>query len=691
MHRPLSAVVLFVAGAALHAAPVPNFPRDPSLDRDGNKLPLGATARLGSLAFRARGAWGATFSADGTRLMTLSDGELLTWDAESGRVLERKSFAPNAVDRSAFVVGDRVFWITSEPNVPPNVIVADLRDGKRRSRFVPAVEEDWIRGFRHIEVSSDAKYFAVVVQKASELVVVDAETGRVVHARKVAKPGDTKVHITPDSTTLYVVEEDQPLRRYSLTAGKELDRPAEGEKVPGTIRVAPDGKRAVTGGLSVWERSTAGSTLVMKGAEEHLTVRRADTGKALGRLELGRPLSDVRFIGSDALLVSSWEWGRKGAVECYLARWDLRVLKREWEVPCPRDERLVVSPDGNRVAVAGTHSVWVYDAKTGKRTDGATGHDAPVAWVGISADGRTITTVGDPADRRVAVWTERGERKSHTELPELRGGRVAGHPAGDHLVWTISAVTKAEVPGWLLDTGVEEVIGWDRQKNAVAWRFAPEIDPQEVYTHDGKRVVTVCRNKVQKRWDAVVYDGPTGKRLGAWPLPHTPEEGPGGVRDERPLTAPSGDGKLLFVASENVVGANASTGRVEVQFETGRIGRSDSMASSSDGSRLAVTREGRRPRDLLIFDVKSGKELARHEIGCDFPNCKFGPDGTRVAVWSGFGGTGVTVYGVRTDAKPLVLDGGLSAPTAVAFHPNGKSVVVGYADGTSLVWDLTAK
>jgi WD40 repeat protein len=689
MRRPHAAIVLLVIVSAIDAAPVPNVPRDPTKDHDGNKLPKGATARLGSLAFRGSGIWGATFSADGKRLTTVYQGERLTWDAETGRLVERKSYAPNVIDHSAFLVGDRIFWITSGFHEPPNVFVADLRDGKHVSRFVPENEGNWIDGFQRIEVSPDARYFAVVVRKEGVVAVVDVKTAKVVHSHKIAKPRDTTLYITPDSKTLYVAEEGQSLRRYALTTGKELPKLAETEKDLCELRVSPGGKLAVTSGF-IYEHSTAKSTSILTWPDKSLTVRSADTGKALGRLELGRQYSEMLFVGSDAILVLSFEYVRGPRPQYFLTRWNLATLKREWEMPCPKQDYLMVSPDGRRLAIAGGYSILLYDAKTGKRINPVAGHDVEVVWVGISSDGKTITTVGEPADRHVATWSETGERKSHTELPELLHGRIAGHPANDHLVWMTYGENKAELPGWLVDTEVKEVVGWDREKGAVAWRFKPEANPREVFTHDGKRVVTLCWNKPQERWDAIVYDGPTGKRLAKWAVPFIPEKGPGTSKDDRPALTLSGDGKLLFVATENVVGVDILTGQVKVRLDTGRLDRNDFMASSPDGSRLAINRDNQQARDLQIIDVKLDTEVVKHKIESHARRCKFSADGKRVAVWS-WNETTVTIYDAESDAKPLVLDGGLSSPTAVTFHPNGKSVVVGYEDGTTLVWDLTAK
>ncbi len=110
------------------------------------------------------------------------------------------------------------------------------------------------------------------------------------------------------------------------------------------------------------------------------------------------------------------------------------------------------------------------------------------------------------------------------------------------------------------------------------------------------------------------------------------------------------------------------------------------MATSVDGSRLAVGGQ----QSLRIYEVKTGKLLREYGGTFQWAEMKFSPAGDQLAVWSNYG-TAVSLYAVDSGVKPRLLDGGLSSPTCVAFGPNAASLAAGYADGTTLLWNLAAK
>src|SRR5262245_58618617 len=121
MTRLTSALGLFLAVAIVSAAPVPAIPADPTKDREGNPLPKGATARLGSLAFRGPSMSGLSFSPNGKTLRAIRDSDrMLVWDADTGKPLAAKSMPPikdeRITVRGAFA-GDRVIWIAM-PSTP---------------------------------------------------------------------------------------------------------------------------------------------------------------------------------------------------------------------------------------------------------------------------------------------------------------------------------------------------------------------------------------------------------------------------------------------------------------------------------------------------------------------------------------------------------------------------------------------
>ena len=56
---------------------------------------------------------------------------------------------------------------------------------------------------------------------------------------------------------------------------------------------------------------------------------------------------------------------------------------------------VVYSPDGTRLALAGSIGIWLYDAHTGAEVALFTGHTDRVLSVSFSPDGRTLANGGD--------------------------------------------------------------------------------------------------------------------------------------------------------------------------------------------------------------------------------------------------------------------------------------------------------
>jgi WD40 repeat protein len=92
-----------------------------------------------------------------------------------------------------------------------------------------------------------------------------------------------------------------------------------------------------------------------------------------------------------------------------------------------------------------------------------------------------------------------------------------------------------------------------------------------------------------------------------------------------------------------------------------------------------------------VYDVETGTLLAEHDLGEVYkPGLRFSPNSKTIAVWNVWGAT-VQVCDAEGQAQPRKLVAASAQPTCVAFSPNSASLVVGYQDGTALVWDLTKK
>jgi WD40 repeat protein len=140
--------------------------------------------------------------------------------------------------------------------------------------------------------------------------------------------------------------------------------------------------------LSGAELSPDGS-LVATWSHDDVTVRLCDaaSGKLLAELPHPHDVGTARFAHGGSILATKdgvdvrlWD-ARTGTLRTTLA--DLSDTGPSWTPPA-------ISADGKRIAVAGTYTIGVYDAQTGRRIqrlDTPLGLDTAISDVALSSDG----------------------------------------------------------------------------------------------------------------------------------------------------------------------------------------------------------------------------------------------------------------------------------------------------------------
>ena len=680
MTRFLSVLALLtLTSAIIPAAPVPVVPPDPTKDREGNPLPKGATARLGSLAFRGTSMYGLWYSADGKNVYAWDREQMIGWDAGTGKRLERGPFPLGQKFKGYHPVyaGDRLIsFEETYANDGSNRLLGRTAvvtgpDGKVISRVdcsSRALGNVSPRAPGNFAVSRDGTRAAHMSDDRT-VRAFDLTTGKEIFKEKIGTGQLAGVVLAPDGKTLFVQEVSKSVRRFSLPDGKELSPLAVDEGRLSALVVSVDGALAVSQ-VAVWDKTALNP-------QSFAVIHDLVTGKAIGKIEPDGRSSCGPMIGSEAILVVSSTVRPPAPRTVTLARWNLKTLKKEWEIQ--DSGGMVVSPDGKRMALSNLAGVRIFDAATGKRLDTTAAHPHPIDRVEFSADGETVTTRCQAA---VMTWTLRGERKSAADPPELWDGRWDGPRRDSPRAWfEIGA-----------DGKTVELAGGHFDNRKGAWRMPLGADvPERPLTHDGKRVIGAVFDAKQSRWDVTVYDGPAAKKIVTWTVPAQPGQA-------HPAMVLSGDGKTLFGFDGDVVGRDPETGKEKVRVKTGPVAISPGtyfpfqVATTADGARIAVVQQNQKggSSTLRVFEVKTGKELAAHDIGRPYyPALLFNPTGSRVAVWNVE--AGVLVCDAGGPAEPRKLDAGHARPTCAAFSPNSANLVVGYQDGTALVWDLTAK
>jgi RNA polymerase sigma factor (sigma-70 family) len=649
-------------------------------------LPKGATARLGSTAFRRPYVFGGVwFSADGERLFSCDSQQMIGWDANTGKRLENSVFpvGQKFIGWHPVFAGERLITFVEErsPDLTRRLLartaVVTGPDGKVVSRIdctsltlgnisptAPGTFAVARTGTRAAHVSDDRTVRAF-----------DLTTGKELFKEKFGPGPLTGVVLAPDGNTLFVQEGTKDLRRFSLPDGKELPPLAVGEGPLAALVVSADGSRAVSQ-LSVWEKTPGGGRALNQ--TSFALIHDLTTGKVIGNLEVGGRPEPGPMIGSEAILIVSRTYRPPGPPAVELARWNLKTKTKEWELA--DDSSPILSPDGKRLALVSQASIRIFDPATGKRLDPMVAHPYSIGRIEFSGDGETVTTWCRSARM---TWTLTGERKTVSEAPELWDGRGDGQ--------------RRDIPWAWLETAADGksgvLAGGQYENRKDAWRIPIGSDiPEWPLTHDGKRVIAAVFDSKEWKWNVSVFDGPAGKKLSSWTVAAPPGA------QVHPAGALSGDGKTLFGFDGDVVGRDPETGKELVRVKTGPVAVFPvasfpaQLATTADGARIAVVRRSPRESEqtLRLFDVKTGKELAAYDLGSAYVHgLVFDRTGSQVAVWNH--GAQVMLYPAEKRTEPRKLDRGSVSPSCVAFSPNGASLAVGYLDGTALLWDLTAK
>jgi WD40 repeat protein len=216
--------------------------------------------------------------------------------------------------------------------------------------------------------------------------------------------GITAVLFTPDGKRLISASRDKTVRIWDVAGGELLRvlRPAVGPGPIGTLSaaaLAPDGKTLL---------------VCARGARENaypIYVINLDTER------IERVLDGHEKVVTGLAFSGDGKWLASGSEDATVRIWNPQTGACERTLSHRKDATTVVhalawSPDGKRLASAGTDGVRVWAVSPGKEelwlrdahTDGQVYVTVFVAW---SPDGRTIAT--GSVDRTIRLWTPEGK------------------------------------------------------------------------------------------------------------------------------------------------------------------------------------------------------------------------------------------------------------------------------------------
>ncbi len=306
----------------------------------------------------------------------------------------------------------------------------------------------------------------------------------------------------------------------------------------------------------------------------------------------------------------------------------------------------------------------------------------------FSPDGHTLAA---PWGRNVIIWDlATGKPRCTCRGHSPRVASLAFRPDGRRLVSTGGQFEKTnEVKIWNTQTGKElfQLRGQSGPVYAVA------------YSPDGRRIATAGGNS--RKQQARIWNADTGEVL----------QNLTGVPDYVRSIRFSPDGKQIVVLSNQTIHAwDAATGKTLFSTSSHYVEQFirffDALAFSPDGKLLAATvhmqlpglshrvilSQGNRMSEepgyasVVLLNLATGKEQRTVSIHTPrIPDLAFHPDGKRIALGCADGT--VRLVDVTRGDEVGIFRGHREEVLGVAFHPDGRRLASVSRDGSVKVWD----
>jgi RNA polymerase sigma factor (sigma-70 family) len=664
-------------------------PPAPKAELDGDPLPQGAVARLGSSHLRiGNGAFALT--PDEKAIVTVTpQGVVRRFDAKTGRLLERREITDRG---DADPVGQATAQLSEDGTVVAiaepyrggrRVTVWDVANGERIFRRASTENRSLSFG----SLSPDGRLLAFLEYEndpdyKQALRIFDVKTGRMREIGKV-EYNVYGVRFSADGRRAVLSQTsskngDSTLACFDVAAGQELWRlPRKGID----YTFSPDGKTVLLGGMD--QRSM--QIIQTDPASGKPTENVAPCDKA-------HP-NDRMIIAPDNRTVAISHFGE-------IVLWDLHTHKEIRRITPPKTNGRGYGPElgaislDSRALITNLGHLQRWDLTTGKPFFAPPPEDSlggPIERIAFMPDGKEVFASSwylnsgrwNLASGELLGLTPFKRIHQLTQTPNgLREVAIDSHKT------PYEATVSDPLAGKVLDT--------------VRW-----TDPKEVginglraymLTADGKTLLTIHGDEPQverQRNYVTACDVASGRRLTRFSVP-------GNAYYPRSPFSPCGRRAVL---GGKVYHVGTGTELFVPAGEPGeRLVPSDRQAHgpvwfSADSRLLAgfLRKEGEKSAandTLTVWELASGRVLARFPKAGFVAQVAFAPDGRTLARLDGRGvylddlltGERLAEF-AASDVTCDLTDRGCATQTLV-FAPDGRTLATGHQDGTILLWKV---
>jgi WD40 repeat protein len=669
------------------------------VDVDGDPLPHGARARLGSTRLRLGGEFGtAALSADGKWIASMNSGNVLSLsEPTTGKEISRLVIPGTGAAVVAFAPDGRSIAVVG---LMPYVQIVAIPSGKLLAKLpFPQPSNGRLSSFRF---SGDGKIFIAGTdnfgQSKNFVHAWEIPSGRRLHDFEVSQNSQIRGAISHDGTVLVTSGQYHPrgglegnpdqgrtIQVWDMNSGKELGK-VKIERGPITaVALSPDGK-------------------TIAAASGNATFHLFDTlsHKELRRFAGRRGYTQLLQFSPDAAILAA------GSADGTVQLWDAATGKRLGLCDGPRPQLLSIAfPSIGQVWALGMEgqAIALWDVVHDRRLSPSAGHITWVRFLAYADGGKTLVSGG--ADGKLCWWdplTPKELRHYVIRDDYRHGGYPLGLRTGTYALSEGNRYLAATC-----DSGASTI----RLYDMIDGKILCDLDVPRTNSHSGfafspdnTRLAAMGLNEIHT-WDVA-----TGQEFPALRL--NPNVGDGGhISGGCVVFSP--DGRLIGAARAcfqsdggTPVGEvyiwDANDGTEIARIE-GSGYQNGAVVFSPDSRVLAVPVQN---QNVLLLKAASGRELGRLEgnEASGVGPLAFSPDGRLLAA-SGqksftyvpfraggqvsAAGQRIVVWELASGQIREEFVGHTGIISCLTFAPDSRTLASGSSDTTVLLWDTSGQ